>query len=129
MRGQGGIHSYVQRLPPATILAPAMQHTFPTRERRLIHELQFASTTADDISAPSCARSMQGTAASCLYSAMNVRASTVWGSNPGVSEIFRPRPDRSCGPRSLLHNGYRVSFLGYSGRGVTLTTHSHLAPG
>ena len=28
----------------------------------------------------------------------------------GGGEIFRTRPDRTCGPPSLLHNGYRVSF-------------------
>ena len=27
-------------------------------------------------------------------------------------EIFRVRPDRPCGPPSLLYNGYRVSFTG-----------------
>ena len=34
--------------------------------------------------------------------------------------MFHTRPDRSCGPPSLLKNGYRVSFLGVkrSGRGV-----------
>jgi hypothetical protein len=29
---------------------------------------------------------------------------------PSGGEIFRTRPDRSCGPPSLLYNGYRVSF-------------------
>ena len=33
---------------------------------------------------------------------------TVRGSNPGVGEIFRTRPDRPWGPPSLLKNGYRV---------------------
>jgi hypothetical protein len=35
-------------------------------------------------------------------------------------EIFRTPPDRPWGPRSHLHNGYRVSFLGVKrpGRGV-----------
>jgi hypothetical protein len=33
---------------------------------------------------------------------------TVRGSNPGVGEIFRTRPDRPWGPSSLLYNGYRV---------------------
>ena len=44
----------------------------------------------------------------------------VRGSNPGEDEIFRTRPDQSWGPPSLLHNGYRVSFLGVkrSGRDV-----------
>jgi hypothetical protein len=45
---------------------------------------------------------------------------TVRGSNPGGGEIFRTRPDRPCGPPSLLYNEYRVSFLGAKrpGRGV-----------
>jgi len=30
---------------------------------------------------------------------------TVQGSNPGSGEIFRTRPDRPCGPHSLIHNG------------------------
>jgi hypothetical protein len=44
----------------------------------------------------------------------------VRGWNPGAGEIFRTRPDRPWGPRSLLSNGYRVSFPGVqrSGRGV-----------
>ena len=33
---------------------------------------------------------------------------TVRGSNPGVGEIFRTRPDRPWGPPSLIYNGYRV---------------------
>ena len=33
---------------------------------------------------------------------------TVRGSNPGVGQIFRTRPDRPWGPPSLLYNGYRV---------------------
>jgi hypothetical protein len=37
--------------------------------------------------------------------------STVRGRNPGEGEIFRTRPDRPCGPPSLLYIGYRV-FLG-----------------
>jgi hypothetical protein len=42
---------------------------------------------------------------------------TVRGSNPGGGEIFRTRPDRPCGPSSLLYNG---SFPGVkrSGRGA-----------
>jgi hypothetical protein len=31
---------------------------------------------------------------------------TVWGSNPGVGEIFRTCPDWPWGPPSLLYNGY-----------------------
>jgi hypothetical protein len=45
---------------------------------------------------------------------------------PGGGEIFRPRPDRPWGPPSLLFNGYGV-FPGVRGRGVALSTHSHLA--
>ena len=34
---------------------------------------------------------------------------TVRGSNPGGGgEIFRTRPDRTCGLPSLLYSGYRV---------------------
>ena len=35
-------------------------------------------------------------------------------------EIFRTRPDRSCGPPSLLYSAYRVSLPGVKrpGRGV-----------
>ena len=45
---------------------------------------------------------------------------TVRGSNPGGEYIFRARPDRSCGPPSLLYSGYRYSFPGvkWPGRGV-----------
>ena len=32
--------------------------------------------------------------------------------NSGGGEIFSTRPDRSWGPTSLLHNGYRLSFPG-----------------
>jgi hypothetical protein len=39
-----------------------------------------------------------------------LRSGTVRGSNPGGGEIFRTRPDRSWGPRSLLYSRYRVSF-------------------
>ena len=41
------------------------------------------------------------------------RLSTGWtarGSNPGVGEIFRIRPDRPWGPPILLYNDYRVSY-------------------
>jgi len=39
---------------------------------------------------------------------------------PVGGKIFRTRPDRSCGPPSLLYNEYRVSFPGVRrpGRGV-----------
>jgi len=41
------------------------------------------------------------------------------GSNPGVGEIYRIRPDRLWGPPSLLYNGYRVFPGGKRlGRGV-----------
>jgi len=36
----------------------------------------------------------------------------VQGSNPGGGEIFHFHPDWPWGPPSLLHNGYRVSYLG-----------------
>jgi len=32
----------------------------------------------------------------------------VWGSNSGMGEIFRNRPDQPWGPPSLLYNGYWV---------------------
>ena len=35
---------------------------------------------------------------------------TVWGSNPGESEIFCSLPDRPWGVPSLLYSGYRVTF-------------------
>jgi hypothetical protein len=55
---------------------------------------------------------------SCLYSLL-ATGSKIRGSNPGVSEIFRTRPDRPWGPRSLLYNVYRV-FPGVKrpGRGL-----------
>jgi hypothetical protein len=40
-----------------------------------------------------------------------------------AGEIFRARPDRPCGPPSLLYNGYRVFPVGKAARGVTLTIH------
>ena len=45
---------------------------------------------------------------------------TVRGSNPGVVEIFRTRPDRPWDPPSLLYNRNRPSFPGVKqlGRGV-----------
>ena len=49
---------------------------------------------------------------------------TVRGSNPGVGNIFRTRPDRPWGSPSLLYNGHRVCFSGKSARGVALTTPS-----
>jgi hypothetical protein len=45
---------------------------------------------------------------------------TVWGSNPGGSEIFRTCPHRSWGPPSIPYDGYRVPFSGVKrpGHGV-----------
>ena len=46
------------------------------------------------------------------------------GSNPGGGEIFPNRPDRPCGPPSLLYTGYRVIPGGKRpGRGAVLTPH------
>ena len=45
------------------------------------------------------------------------------GSNPGGDEIFRTCPDRSWGPPSLLHNGYRVFPEVRCGRDVGLNPH------
>jgi hypothetical protein len=42
----------------------------------------------------------------CVYCSLSCPA--VRGSNPFGGEIFRNRPDRPRGPRSLLYNGYRV---------------------
>ena len=44
---------------------------------------------------------------------------TVQGQNAGGGEIFRTRPDRPWGTRSLLYNGYRVTLEGKAdGSGV-----------
>ena len=40
------------------------------------------------------------------------KGSTVWGSSPGGGEIIGARPDRPCGPPSLLYYGYRVTAGG-----------------
>jgi hypothetical protein len=48
---------------------------------------------------------------------------TVRGSNPGRGNIFRARPDRSWGPRSLLYNGYRVILWGKPAVRLPLSTH------
>jgi hypothetical protein len=45
---------------------------------------------------------------------------TVRGSNPGVGEIFRTRPDRLYRSSSFLYNGYRVSFPGSKAAGACL---------
>ena len=50
------------------------------------------------------------------------------GSNPGRDEIFRTRPDQSLGPRSLLHNGYRVSYSGVTRPGCGVDHPHHVAP-
>jgi hypothetical protein len=42
----------------------------------------------------------------------SLRAGLSRGSNPSWGEIFHTCPNRPCGPPSLLHNGYRVSFPG-----------------
>jgi len=56
----------------------------------------------------------------------------IGGSSPTKGwEFFSspPRPDRLCGPTSLLFNVYQGLFpWGQSGRGVKLTTHLHLVP-
>ena len=44
------------------------------------------------------------------------RGWTVRGSNPGGGEIFHHRPDRRCGPPSLLYFGYRVTPGGQTTR-------------
>ena len=43
-------------------------------------------------------------------------------------EIFRTRPDRPLCPRSLLYNGYRVSFTGVKRLGCGVNHPPHLAP-
>jgi hypothetical protein len=53
---------------------------------------------------------------------------TVRGSNPGGDEIFRTRPYRPWGPRSLLYNGYWVSFMGIKRCGRGVNHPPHLAP-
>jgi len=57
----------------------------------------------------------------------SVGIGTVRGSNPGGGEIFRTRPDRPCGPPSLLYDGYRV-FPGVKRPGRGVDHPSHLAP-
>jgi len=53
-------------------------------------------------------------------------ATRYWLDGPGLElrweGIFRILPDRSYGAPSFLYNGYQVSFLGQSDRGVALTT-------
>jgi hypothetical protein len=57
---------------------------------------------------------------------------TILSSNPATRMRFSPppkRPDRLCGPPSLLSNGCPRSLSwDYSGPGVKLTTHLHLLP-
>ena len=50
---------------------------------------------------------------------------TVRGSNPSGGEIFRTRPDRPWGPRSLLYMGTGSLSRGYNGRGRGV---DHLPP-
>jgi len=58
---------------------------------------------------------------SCKYSLHKLAAGwTFRESTPSRGEIFRTRPDRFCGPPSLLYNGYWVKR---PGRGV-----DHLQP-
>ena len=47
---------------------------------------------------------------------------------PVESVFFCSRPDRPCGPPSLLYNWYRVFPGGKVGRGVLLNTHPLLVP-
>ena len=50
---------------------------------------------------------------------------------PGIESrrgVFRTRPDRSCGPPSLLYNGYGVSFAGVQRPGRGVDHPPHLAP-
>jgi hypothetical protein len=49
-------------------------------------------------------------------------------SNTGGSEILRTRPDRPCGPPSLLYNGYWVSFPGVKRPGRDVDHLPHPAP-
>ena len=50
------------------------------------------------------------------------------GSNPGGSEIFRTRPDRSWGTPSLLYNGWRLTIQGVKRPGRGVDHPPHLAP-
>jgi len=50
------------------------------------------------------------------------------GDRSRCGEIFRTYLERPWGPRNLLYSGYRVFSGGKFGRGVTLTTHTHLVP-
>ena len=53
---------------------------------------------------------------------------TVRGSIPSRDENFRTRPDWTCGPPSLLYNGYRVSFPGVERQGRGADHPPHLSP-
>ena len=44
-------------------------------------------------------------------------------------EIFRIRPDGPWGIPTILYNGYRVSFQGVNGQGMSLTTDPTLRRG
>jgi hypothetical protein len=69
---------------------------------------------------------------SCIY--LRVTGYISWysdslrGSNPGWGEIFRTRPDRPGGPRSLLHNGYRVPSPTVKRQGCGTDQPPHLVP-
>jgi hypothetical protein len=59
------------------------------------------------------------------------RLATGWtarGSNPSGGDIYSTRPDWSWGPRSLLYNGYRLSFTGVKRPGRGVDHPPHLAP-
>jgi hypothetical protein len=53
---------------------------------------------------------------------------TVRGSNHAGDEVFCTCLDRSYGPPSLLHNGYRVSFPGIMRPGRSVDHPPNLAP-
>ena len=60
-----------------------------------------------------------------------VRVATGWtvrGSNPVGGEVFLTCPGRTCIPRSLLYNGYQVSFPGLKQTERDVDHPSHLTP-
>ena len=60
----------------------------------------------------------------------DIRLATRWTvrrSNPSGGKILRSRPDRPCGPPSLLYNGHRV-FPGGKRPGRGVDHPPHLAP-
>lgn len=50
------------------------------------------------------------------------------GSNPGRGRIFRARPERAWGPRSVLHNGYQLSYWGVKRSESGYEQPPHVAP-